>query len=139
MSRIPDAVLGAALGALAGGSFGVILGCLLAPAVDPHDKLAHEWYTLAVYAYVLWSAIGGAVLGCVLAAASDRRMSIHGASGLVVGGVVGFIFWHIGPVPPHHAYTGMTIIGFTFSGGILGVVGAAVTPASSVGPNDARR
>lgn len=140
MNRIAEAFLGAMLGALAGGGFGIIQGCLLAPAVEPKAKLAHEWYMLAVFAYAFWSAIGGAILGCVLAAVSQRKMTIYAASGLVVGGIVGCIVWTSGPVPPHHAYTGLTIIGCTFGGGILGIMGAALTPTtSSVRPNDVGR
>lgn len=130
MSRIADGFLGAMLGALAGGGIGIILGFLLAPTVDPKAKLEHEWYIMAVFAYAFWSAIGGAILGCVLAAASDRRMTAYTASGLVVGGVVGCIFWNIGPFPPYHDYAGLPIIGFTFGGGILGTVCSAITPSA---------
>jgi len=140
MNRIADAFLGTMLGTVAGGGFGIVLGYLLAPAVDPKHPLAHEWYMLAVFAYAFWSAIGGAILGCILAAASQRRMTDYAAGGLFAGGVVGCIVWIIGPFPPHHAYTGLTIIGLTFGGGILGIMGAALTPTtSSVRPNDARR
>ena len=64
----------------------------------------------------------------MIVGAIGRRHAMFGAViGLALGTGVGFILWAIGPFPPHHSYTGMTIIYSAFLGSLLGTgVGAAV-------------
>src|SRR4051812_17949522 len=109
MAKIAAMFAGALIGAISGEVFGIALGYLLAPAAEPRQPLAHEWYMMAIFGYAFWSAIGGMILGLILNCFQNRQTTWFALAGLVVGGLVGYIVWDNGPSPPHHSYTGMTI------------------------------
>src|SRR3979409_311359 len=116
MLRIAAIMRCAMVGSLTGGAFGIGLGYLLAPVREPGQPLRHEWYMMAVVAYVFWSAIGGMILGLILGAFPNRKVAWLAFSGLMIGSIAGYVTWNTGPSPPDHSYTGITIVGITFGG-----------------------
>ena len=63
MQRVAGGLRGGLIGLSAGAAFGVALGVAIAPRRDPASPVRHEWYTMAVFSYAVWSAAGGAVVG----------------------------------------------------------------------------
>lgn len=120
--RIVDTLLGAISGACLGLFFGIALGQLLAPTIDPKQKLAHEWYIMAILTYMFVSTVGGAMLGGVVGAACSRRMVVAEIIGLLAGLTCGCLFWAVGLDPRWDSYSGARIICGTITGGMAGVV-----------------
>ncbi|MBI3821756.1 MAG: hypothetical protein HY289_03645 [Planctomycetes bacterium] len=139
MARFSAMILGSMLGALGGGAFGVLLGYLLAPEVDPTRPIAHEWYTLTVFAYVFWSACGGAILGMVVGSLPTVHLMSGAAAGLAVGLIAGTVAWDRGMMfgAAHHSYTGFTIVWITFGIGTIGAISGGVWSVARRSPTDA--
>jgi hypothetical protein len=111
LARLAVIVLGAVYGAAAGGGAGCLLGVLLAPAVVSGQPLVHEWYTLMVFAYMIWAAIGGAVVGGLIGAAPHRETVRGAALGRLIGTCGGAFYWAGGMEPwAQKNETGLRII-----------------------------
>lgn len=131
MERMARAFVGGILGTGAGVAFGLALGQLIAPVVNPRQKLEHEWYIMAVYAYIIASGIEGMFLGCICGAFPHVKTTGCCIAGLALGCGVGYLLWDNGPSPPHHAYTGVTIIYSAFGTALCAAIAGAVWSARS--------
>lgn len=122
MMRALEGFLGVLVGACLGFFFGVLLGRLIAPAVDPRQKLQHEWYAMAWFTYIFASIVGGSILGGVIGVLASPRTFLGGILGIVLGLAVGFLCWAYGPGGGWDPYNGVAFIAGGFLGGMIGAV-----------------
>jgi MFS family permease len=128
-------MLGGMLGAGGGVIFGVALGILIGPTPepDPRQRLAHEWYAMAVLQYAFGSAVGGLVLGSILGAYAQREVFWLAITGLFLGLIVGCLAWHydiletgVNPRPSRRSYNGLIIVVPTLAlanlGALVGII-----------------
>jgi len=144
MVRTRRVIGGALIGVVAGGLCGIVFGEWLRSTTETRgreDKVnisglgyvrgdtlqeitRQESRLTAQLNCVIWSAIGGMVLGLVLVAFANRRATGLALVGFIVGSVVGYIIWKNGSSSLDRSLTGEIIIlvafGSAIFGGILG-------------------